>query len=159
MVWGGDGLMFRRAEPVFDLQEGITPAVAIFEELIRLEGYTLEQTAEGLDLTLFWRALVNGGEDFFHFVHLVKAETGEIVAQHDSMPRNNSYPTGQWQMGEIIADPARIELASVEPGEYLLYVGLYRNLDSRFPPLVGVDEEGRPLERNRLLLARIVVGE
>ena len=159
MVWGGDGLMFRRAEPVFDLQEGITPAVAIFEELIRLEGYTLEQTAEGLDLTLFWRALVNGGEDFFHFVHLVKAETGEIVAQHDSMPRDNSYPTGQWQMGEIIADPARIELASVEPGEYLLYVGLYRNLDSRFPPLVGVDEEGRPLERNRLLLARIVVGE
>jgi hypothetical protein len=159
MVWDGDRLAFREAVPVFDVPEGITPAAADFEGVIRLEGYKLEQTAETLELTLFWQALVDGREDYFHFVHLVEPQTGKIVAQHDSMPRNNSYPTGQWQLGEVVADGVRIELAAVPPGEYFIYVGLYRNLGSSFPPLAGVDEAGRPLAGNQLLLARIVVGE
>ncbi|MFZ0548024.1 MAG: hypothetical protein WAM60_21445, partial [Candidatus Promineifilaceae bacterium] len=64
MVWEGEGLVFQESTPVLELQDGITPAVATFEERIRLEGFTLEQSAESLDLMLFWRSLVNGQEDY-----------------------------------------------------------------------------------------------
>ncbi|MFZ0547592.1 MAG: hypothetical protein WAM60_19250, partial [Candidatus Promineifilaceae bacterium] len=85
-------------------------------------------------------------------------ETGEIIAQHDSMPRNNSYPTSQWQQGEIVSDPAHIDLEDVPPGVYNLYVGLYRNLGNSFPPLTAVDEAGRPLDGNRLFLTNLIIG-
>jgi hypothetical protein len=110
-----------------------------------------------LDLILYWQALANGQEDFFHFVHLVDPATGTIVAQHDSMPRNNTYPTSQWRQDEIVSDNLRLDLTQVPPGEYLLYVGLYRNLGDTFPPLLAVDQTGQPLPDNRLLLDTILI--
>jgi hypothetical protein len=99
-------------------------------------------------------------EDFFHFVHLVDPETGDIVAQHDSIPRNNTYPTSQWGNSEVVVDRLRIVLAGVPPGEYLIYVGLYRNQGGTFPPLAAVEgREGRPLAGNRVLLETIVIGD
>jgi hypothetical protein len=157
MAWQEDALVFQEYLPSFELSEDITPAIASFEEIIQLEGYNLAQTADSLDLRLFWRALANGREDFFHFVHLVDPETGDIVAQHDSMPRNNTYPTSQWANNEIVLDNLRLDVADLPPGEYLLYVGLYRNLGNAFPPLVGVDGAGRPLDDNRFLLGKVVI--
>jgi hypothetical protein len=159
MIWEGDRLVFREAPALVSVPEGFAQPLATFEETIRLEWYTLEQTAESLDLTLIWHALEDIPEDFFHFVHLVDPATGDIVAQHDSMPRNDTYPTSQWGNSEIVADRLRIALAAVPPGEYLLYVGLYRNEGSAFPPLAAVEgREGRPLAGNRVLLETIVIG-
>jgi hypothetical protein len=73
------------------------------------------------------------------------------------MPRNNTYPTSQWANNEIVLDNLRLDVADLPPGEYLLYVGLYRNLGNAFPPLVGVDGAGRPLDDNRFLLGKVVI--
>jgi hypothetical protein len=157
LTWENGRLVFRETAPVFTLPGTINPAAATFGDLIQLRGYTMEQTAGLLNLTLYWQALANGREDFYHFVHLVDTDTGDIVAQHDSMPRNNGYPTGQWTNGEIISDPLSILVESLPPGEYLLYVGFYRNLRDTFPRLPAVDAEGRPLADNRFLLQTIFV--
>ncbi|NIR65139.1 MAG: hypothetical protein GWN61_12920, partial [candidate division Zixibacteria bacterium] len=85
--------------------EPFIPPPATFEGLIHLESYEIEQSADFLNLTLSWHALADIQEDFSHFVHLVDPETGNIVAQHDSMPRNDTYPTSQWDRNEIVVDP------------------------------------------------------
>ncbi len=157
MTWQDNALAFQETVPTFERPEGLTPTIATFENLIQLEGYTLQETADSLNLTLYWQALANGQEEFFHFVHLVDSETGQIVAQHDSMPRNNTYPTSQWVNNEIVSDNLQLNLKDVGPGEYLLYVGLYRNLENTSPPLMAVDGMGWPLENNRLFLEKIVI--
>ena len=119
---------------------------------------SLPKSVDRLELTLYWEALANGTEDFFHFVHLVDPATGEIFAQHDSMPRNNSYPTSQWSAGEIVADPLFLNLTETPSGEYVLYVGLYRNLGSSSPRLPVSDDQGRLLHDDRIPLPdRIVI--
>jgi hypothetical protein len=123
-----------------------------------LEQYTLEQSAESLDLTVVWHALEDVQEDFFHFVHLVDPATGKIVAQHDSMPFNDTYPTSQWVSDEVVPDSIQLSLADLPPGNYLLYVGFYRNEGDSFPPLNAVEgSRGRPLDNGRLLLQTVVI--
>jgi hypothetical protein len=158
MVWEGNSLAFQETPRLLSFPEGWAPPLATYEGIIRLDHYTLEQSADSLDLTIFWHALNDVHENFFHFVHLVDPETGNIVAQHDSMPRNDTYPTSQWHSSEVIADRLWLSLMDVPAGEYRLYAGLYRNQGDSFPPLDGVaGREGRPLDGGRVLLERIVI--
>jgi hypothetical protein len=148
--WLGEELVFRLTEPSFTVPDGVVPVTAVFEDQIKLRGYTLEQRSDELELTLYWQALGAGREDFSHFVHLVDAATGEIVAQHDAMPRRNSYPTSQWSAAEIVSDP--LALHQLPPGDYRLAVGLYRPVAPDYPRLAVVDEQGRPITDARLFL-------
>jgi hypothetical protein len=150
LIWAGEESAFRSTQPLFTLPEGVVPVTAVFEDRIKLRGYTLEQRSDELELTLYWQALAAGQEDFSHFVHLVDAATGEIVAQHDAMPRRNSYPTSQWAAAEIVADP--LALHQLPPGDYRLAVGLYRLTAPDYPRLAAVDEQGRPVVDGRLFL-------
>jgi hypothetical protein len=156
LVWLEQTLIFRPTEPVMTLPPGIMPLTAIFEERIRLQGYFLESSNEQVELTLYWQALVAGQEEFTHFVHLIDAGTGAIVAQHDAMPRRNSYPTSQWSAGEIVADPLELSLRHLPAGDYRLAVGLYRAIPPDYPRLKAVDDHGRTISDNRIFLAETV---
>ncbi len=142
-VWieGADGgLRFAAHQPNFSLPAGITPAEATFvsaagEPLIALRGYTREETAEGIALTLYWEALQGGMADYHHFVHLLDPATGQPLAQHDGMPRHNTYPTSQWVAGEIVADELFLPLADVPAGEFALVAGLYEVVGETYPRL------------------------
>jgi hypothetical protein len=158
LVLEGETIAFQPTVQIFTLPDGLTPVTADFDGLIQLRSYELTQLVDRLELTLYWEALANGTEDFFHFVHLVDPATGEIFAQHDSMPRNNSYPTSQWSAGEIVADPLFLNLTETPSGEYVLYVGLYRNLGSSSPRLPVSDDQGLLLPDDRVSLPdRIVI--
>ena len=89
-----------------------------------------------LDLTLYWRAEGPLLYDYTVFVHLVdSADT--LVAQDDSQPLNDDYPTSLWTMGEEIPDNHTLDLpASMEPGEYWIEVGMYR-LDTGERLIIG----------------------
>ena len=113
-----------------------TSVAASFGEAptIRLLGYTVEQVAsaevEGgdnaADVTLYWQAEGRIAYPYTVFVHLL-APTGQLVAQHDSMPQQDAWPTVCWRPGEIVADTHRLTLPagmSIESGN--LYTGLYR---------------------------------
>lgn len=151
--WQGEALVFQPATPSFEVPAGIEPSGAVFGEAITLHGYVLEVTPQTLTLALYWGALQPGQEDYQRFVHLVDTTTGQIVSQRDGTPQNESYPTGQWTVGEVITDVVTIDLATLPAGDhYALAVGLYRPEPPGYPRLPAVDAEGRPVAEDRVFL-------
>ncbi|NKQ37690.1 MAG: hypothetical protein HF973_19025 [Chloroflexi bacterium] len=152
LVPGENGLVFHPTEPVFTLPEGMEPAAAVFDNIIQLEGYKLAQSGDQLDITLYWRALVDGRDDYIRFVHLVATAVGpQAVAQDDNRPRNGSYPTGQWAAGEVVVDEITLNLADLPPGEYRVGVGFYLAGDGG-GPLTAVAENGAGVADGRFWL-------
>ncbi len=101
------------------------------EETITLAGYDITtpapQPGETLALTLFWETERPLHHSYTVFVHLVDPTTGEIIAQHDSLPRQGALPTTCWQPGEVVDDEHHLLLDSSLPaGEYLIQTGVYR---------------------------------
>ena len=162
--WQGDELVFHPTEPAFNLPAGILPTIVDFGEnplnpVIGLRGYSVDQQAGKLDLILYWLAVDPGNEDYYHFVHLIDTASGEILAQHDSMPRNNSYPTSQWTAGEIVTDPVQLDLSEVLAGQYELFVGLYQSLGDEIIRLPAVDNTDLFLPDDSYLLPENIVVE
>ncbi len=155
LVAGDEGWVFAANEPVFELPDGVTEGVAtaVFGEEIALAAYTLVQTDGQLTLTLYWRALRHGQTNYTRFVHLVGEVGGAPVAQNDSYPVFNSYPTGQWTAGEIVTDVVNLDVSGVAPGDYALALGFYKRLaDGGVERVTAVGENGRPLPDNRFIL-------
>lgn len=92
---------------------------------ISLPDYHLQQTAEALNLTLYWQALDDIDNQYKFFIHLIDPADGEIVAQVDAAPRNWAYPTFAWEPNERVHDTVLLTLADVPPGQYDLFVGWY----------------------------------
>ena len=108
----------------------------------------MEQDAGALRLTLFWQAVYAPGH-FTRFVHLIDA-AGNIVAQVDGAPAGDSYPTGQWLPGEVVADGLTFDLSPLPSGDYRLAVGFYAPTEG-LPRLPAADANG-PLPDGRFLL-------
>ncbi len=133
--WRSGTLQFTPTEPQFELSPGVELIDATFGDVFALRGYELTQDSEQLNAVLFWEALAVDSADYIHFVHLVD-ENGAVIAQHDAMPRYDTYPTSQWSPGEIVSDPATIALIDVPQGTYQLIAGFYRDLgNGQFPRL------------------------
>lgn len=154
-------LKFIPHTPNFTLPENITELEARFAtadgtEIIALRGYELiMQDDETADITLYWEVLGSITADYYHFVHLLDPETGQPLRQHDSQPRNNTYPTSQWQAGEIIADTLTLDLSEVaEDRSYRLTAGLYEITADGYPRLAVWVEDGA-VENNAILLQMV----
>lgn len=146
-------LSFSNNEPSFTVPDGLTPFTAVFGDQIQLEGYAIEQSDETLLLTLAWRALTPGQQDYVRFVHLVDAPEGNVpIVQVDDFPQNNSYPTSQWIEGEVVIEQIRLPLEALSEGVYTAAVGFYEPIPDVWPRLTAVDAEQTPLPDNRLLL-------
>jgi hypothetical protein len=103
-------------------------------DLLRFLGYELVPTegGAGLMVTLGWQALDEMSEDYVVFVHLRDAETGELIAQVDEMPRPaghaglEHYPTSLWVRDEVVTDVHTVMVPSDMPaGSYTVTIGLY----------------------------------
>ncbi|MDI9638497.1 hypothetical protein QM565_22510 [Geitlerinema splendidum] len=92
-----------------------------FGDWLRFAGYSLEQTADEIDFAPVWQALDDGTADLKYFVHMVDAQ-GNILAQADAFPRENTYSTQLWGAGEYVDD--RIRLPRVSEA-VMLRVGWY----------------------------------
>jgi hypothetical protein len=150
LVADGTAWQFVPAQPQFvDLPEDVVGQTAVFHDesgpLLALRGYRAESAADGLALTLYWEALRPGERDYTRFAHLLGATDGPPLSQDDAMPQRGTYPTGQWQPGELIADPVWLPLpAGVDDG-FEVGIGFYRAENGRFPRLPVYDETERPL--------------
>jgi len=111
-----------------------------YGELLELVGLSLEGSDEGPSVTLWWRSLSSMDIDYTVFVHLLD-ETGEMVAQSDSMPNRGQSPTSIWRSGDVIRDEHQLPTTEA-PSAGTLLIGVY-NLDTllRLPAIQG----GRPL--------------
>jgi len=117
---------------------------ALLGERIILEGVNLPRRdfapGEIVPLTLFWRAAESPDERLKVFVHLLDG-SGTLAAQNDAEPVGNFRPTDGWQPGEQLADRYGVLLPrDLPPGDYALWVGMYRFSGERLP----VTQAGQP---------------
>ena len=97
--------------------------------VIRLVGYNLAtlklSPGDDLHLRLYWQADTKPERDYTIFVHVLDA-SGELVAQRDNMPRDETFPTTHWPVSQLINDFHHIPLPSDMPaGEYRIVIGMY----------------------------------
>jgi 4-amino-4-deoxy-L-arabinose transferase-like glycosyltransferase len=98
----------------------------MFGKQIALVGFNLAKAAEsaqGLNLTLYWKRIAPMTTDYIVFVHLLDSN-GKIVAQKDQQPANGDNPTSLWDEGEVVIDS--YALTAPTRGMYQIEAGLYR---------------------------------
>jgi len=99
------------------------------QPVLALRGYDVVQTADFLDLTLYWQTEGATTRPFTVFTHLLNQD-GDLVAQQDNWPVNGRWPPTCWQPGETITDAYRLPLAGLPPGVYDLFIGWYDARDN-----------------------------
>ena len=108
---------------------GSGPAQAkddVFGGAIRLDGYTVTESADRLGLQLFWSKQAPLAENFHYFVHLVDP-SGATTSQADGQLKEGIVPTAEWDVGCPVREG--VVLAAPVPSEwprYHLEVGWYR---------------------------------
>ncbi len=151
---------FTPHEPSFNLPDGIDNLyknVVFYEDgkpLIQLHGANVETiTDTQLVVRLYWEMLaetdcadiVECVVSYTRFVHL--SPDGEPpIAQNDGLPVHNSYPTSQWQIGEIVIDEV---VLPVMDGKYNITTGFYQNIGDNSPRLQMKDGDAFLIDANR----------
>jgi 4-amino-4-deoxy-L-arabinose transferase-like glycosyltransferase len=130
LAWSGDEALvyFTRPDRLSIPPMPQVELNARFGDSIRLDGYAAGQFLDrsAFQLTLFWSAVAIVDTDYTIFVHLRNADNRTVV-QWDGQPLDGAYPTSRWRAGEVVITPAEISLPdSLTPGEYWLYIGLYK---------------------------------
>ena len=124
-----------------------------FGDAIALDGYTLDPASDGLNVTLFWRAIDSPESDYTSFVHIIDSDD-RIVAQLDVQPLAGSYPTSIWTPGEVIVDEQTV--SPIPAGEYRVYIGWYKHTGDGWERLPILSEGASPAV-NRYLLDAITL--
>ena len=126
----------------------LPPDAANFDDKVALLDVDLPdgplQPSGILPVQLRWQGLSAITEDYTVFLQVLN-DQDQIAGQVDAWPLQGTYPTGQWQPGEIVNDPYEIQLAAdLPPGNYRLQVGLYLLATLRRLPVL--DSDGRPID-------------
>jgi 4-amino-4-deoxy-L-arabinose transferase-like glycosyltransferase len=143
-------------------QDDVQPSQEVDYRLgpsIRLVGYDVGlpdpsasggETRDVMTITLYWEATAAPEGDYVVFVHLLDGE-GNLVAQHDELPREGDFPTWAWRAGDHVPDLHSLSLPSeLKPGAYRLQVGMYlRGGETRLPVL---DAAGQRLSDDVVVL-------
>jgi hypothetical protein len=126
--------------------------------VIELTGYTAPsrvERGEVLRVRLYWHAQAAPGKSYHVFTHLLTADN-RLVAQQDSAPVYETYPTDQWKAGQYILDEHLIPIdAATPPGRYWLRVGLYTPESGE--RLIARDQTGREWPDRSVLLIQVEV--
>lgn len=132
------------------LPEDFVAETAVFTTastpIIQLNGYNIQPDG----LTLYWESLTAPTTNFTRFVHITAAD-GTMLAQVDGYAQGNSYPTSQWQPGEVVADSIRLDWSSL-PDNFTIWVGWYENLGTAWPRLTAVAPDDSPFPDDRVPL-------
>jgi hypothetical protein len=138
-------------ERVFERPRVEVPVEALFGDALRLLGYDLRQEAHAVHLALHWQARQRMDVAYKFFVHLLDAETGELVAQVDVVPRDWTYPTTWWESGEVVSDEIALSTSDVPSGVYRVAIGVYDPETGARLPVTGAAVAGEASDH--LLLA------
>jgi hypothetical protein len=76
-------------------------------------------------LTLFWQATTDVNHDYVVLLRLL-ADEGSEVAYWLGRPVRSGYPTQEWQRGQIVQDPWRLDIPpDISPERYQLEIALF----------------------------------
>ena len=119
---------------------------------LRLQGYDLLPAPGGPTLRLFWETGVGVASDWIIYIHLHSPQ-GERIAQFDGPALAGLLPTSKWQADALYIDRRQLNLPTgLEPGEYLLRVGLYNFVSGERLPFQADDERQERFEEGQLLI-------
>lgn len=130
------------------------PTDVRFGDGIWLRGYTLATTSvtagDVVALTAHWETTAPLTERYKVTLQVLDG-AGQLVAQHDTEPRDGLLPTDRWPPGEVVSDRYGVLLpAGLPPGRYTLLVALYHiSTGERLPVF--------PTNSDHLMLADVVV--
>ncbi len=99
-----------------------------FDDVILLEGYTLQLADESIRLQSWWRSLRPTPDDSWILtVQLLDAD-GQLVAQTDGW--SPAYPSERWMNDVVFIDERVLNIPpQTPPGDYVLMVAWYRLSD------------------------------
>jgi hypothetical protein len=120
-------LIIEEADRLFKPPKTTYPMEAVFGNEIALLGYDLESTGPSqYRLRLVWRALREPTVSYTVFAHVLYPDGTCCAWQQDIQPRQGTYPTDGWLLGEVIVDEYDIMLpAEAPPGQYQFEIGFY----------------------------------
>jgi hypothetical protein len=99
--------------------------------LLGVDTLTAARAGDPLPLTLVWKARSDITADYALAVRL-NDEQGQEAQYWLGRPVLSSYPTTEWQQGEVVPDTWDISLdPSLSPGEYQLEVEAFRTSDGQ----------------------------
>ena len=125
------------------LPAGSIGRVSDLAELISITPLTPAQRDSKFRVQLLWRFLNSTAENWTEGVYLFDA-SGQLRAQDDSLPCDNSYPTSVWRSGEVMIEDRALQIpADLPSGEYILAVAFYRLSDNFRLPVF--DGNGKPI--------------
>ena len=129
-----------------------TVARAATADGLGLQGYDMVTESGGPVLRLFWESGEGVANDWITYVHLHDAR-GERVAQFDGPALAGLLPTSQWHTNALYVDRRRLVLpAALQPGAYLLRIGLYDRASGERLPFQPDDRTPGSFEDGQLLV-------
>ena len=131
----------------------VNPVDYTFENLGKLTGYCFTDVpvvGEPVDVQLVWQVLDSAEIDYTVFVHLLDESGQTLLAQGDSPPMNNRYPTSIWAEDETIVDVHQMNWDAEAAGDMQLSLGLYDPITGQ--RLSVVDAGGAPLANDAVVL-------
>ena len=93
----------------------------VFGQQLELVGYNHHRDGNILFIEIIWHSVDIIQNSYKFFIHLVD-NSGMILSQIDTFPRQNSYPTSLWVEGEIVTETYQFTLV---PGAEAVRVGVY----------------------------------
>lgn len=154
-----DNLLHLRTLDVAPIRPGFMqrtrPAVeatAATDDGLQLQGYDLLPAADSPTLRLFWETGEGIVNDWITYVHMHDGG-GERVAQFDGPAIAGLQTTSQWHSNALYVDRRRLILPeAIEPGEYLLRIGLYDRVSGVRLPFLPSDNSQGNFENGQLLV-------
>jgi hypothetical protein len=141
-------------ERVFEVPAMETEVGARFGDVFHLLGYDWHQVTDQLTVTLHWRARRRMDTSYKFFVHLIDAESVQVVSQADVIPHDWTYPTTWWEEGEVVSDDIVLTLEDAPSGAYRLAIGVYHpGSGERLPVTQGQEQ----LSKNQLILRDVQI--
>ena len=128
------------APPSADELRAAKSMQARFGENATLLSYTLntDRATRQINLKLFWQAFSKMSIDYTAFVHILDA-SGKVVAQRDASPRNGTYPTSIWDVGEIVTDEYVLIVPPDARAPFIIEIGLYEQPSLKRVPVNNSD--------------------
>jgi hypothetical protein len=147
-----------QGEPTSRSAEIARPVDVQFASGLSLVGFSLAQpevrAGDVLTVTLFWEAQEPTDSGAKVFLHLYDAD-GNLGPQSDGWAYHGTRPPYTWTPEEVVTDPRWLALpAELDPGQYVLEVGLYNPDGSGRLPAYR-DGVRQPEERVRLAVIQV----
>jgi hypothetical protein len=115
-------------QPVTRTYELPTPDVRVdgcFGGRLCLLGYDVKRQGDSLEMVFHWQATRLMERDYVISTRLLDTSGESRVCQMDAAPRDWSYPTTWWDVGEVVSDTRICDLSDVTVGQYRLEVVVY----------------------------------